>query len=357
MLLPGASWTDTDGNMIQAHGGQVQYMPVPDGRGGKKYAYVWVGENKTWGHTGDPVSVYTSEDLISWECHGDVLRPLPDEAAMDTDPYFVSLYGEDTADKKAEIRGILSPWGIIERPKMLYNEKNDNYVLWFHSDGSTEKNEYLYDIGMAGVAVSDSPYGPFQVLGRYRLSICPEDQTDCFPDSKGEARDMNLFKDDDGTAYIVYTSENNKTIYISRLNEDYTYLSEDPMTAAPGADCIRIFPGAMREAPALTKGDDGRYYLMTSSTTGWMSNQARVWSADQILGRWRNDGNPCIDAGASVTYDTQSTCLFRTKEGSLVYMGDRWRMSDLADSRYVWLPAEFSDGKLKIRWEGSWKTE
>ena len=140
MLLPGASWTDTDGNMIQAHGGQVQYMPVPDGRGGQKYAYVWVGENKTWGHTGDPVSVYTSEDLISWECHGDVLRPLPDEAAMDTDPYFVSLYGENTADKKAEIRGILSPWGIIERPKMLYNEKNDNYVLWFHSDGSTEKN-------------------------------------------------------------------------------------------------------------------------------------------------------------------------------------------------------------------------
>lgn len=38
-------------------------------------------------------------------------------------------------------------------------------------------------------------------------------------------------------------------------------------------------------------------------------------------------------------------------------MGDRWRMSDLADSRYVWLPAEFSDGKLKIRWEGSWKPE
>ena len=66
---------------------------------------------------------------------------------------------------------------------------------------------------------------------------------------------------------------------------------------------------------------------------------------------------PCIDAGASVTYDTQSTCLFRTKEGSLVYMGDRWSMSDLADSRYVWLPAEFSDGKLKIRWEGSWKPE
>ncbi|MBQ6362133.1 MAG: family 43 glycosylhydrolase [Lachnospiraceae bacterium] len=353
-LLPGAVWRDTDGNMIQAHGGQVQRMPVPDGHGGKKMVYVWIGENKTWGHTGNPVSVYTSEDLISWECHGDVLKPVPDDAAIDNDPYFNDLYGDYSDEKRKETVNALSPWSIIERPKMLYNEMYDNYVLWFHSDGSTEKNDYLYDTGMAGVAVSDSPYGPFRFTGRYRLSECPEDQIDCFPASKGEARDMNLFKDDDGTAYITYTSENNKTIYLSKLNEDYTYLSSDPAEAVYGEDYIRIFPGAMREAPALTKGDDGRYYLMTSSTTGWMSNQARVWSADEIFGNWKNDGNPCADAGAFVTYDTQSTCLFRTESGDLVYMGDRWNPGNLADSRYIWLPAEIKDSKLKIFWTGSW---
>ena len=27
---------------------------------------------------------------------------------------------------------------VIERPKVIYNEKNDNYVMWFHADGPTE---------------------------------------------------------------------------------------------------------------------------------------------------------------------------------------------------------------------------
>lgn len=140
---------------------------------------------------------------------------------------------------------------------------------------------------MAGVAISDSLAGPFRFLGRYRLSQCPKGQIDCFPSSKGEARDMNLFKDDDGIAYIAYTSENNKTMYISKLNEEYTYLSADPEEAVYKEDFIRLFPGSMREAPVLFKGDNGRYYFMSSSTTGWMSNQARVWSADEIFGEWK----------------------------------------------------------------------
>ena len=147
---------------------------------------------------------------------------------------------------------------------MLYNEKTDKYVIWFHNDNSTEKNEYKYDVGMSGVAISDSPFGPFKFIERYRLHECPEGQIDCYPTSKGEARDMNLFKDDDGTAYIIYSSENNKTLYISKLNEEYTYLSAKPEEAVYLEDYIRLFPGAMREAPALCKGDNGRYYLTFS---------------------------------------------------------------------------------------------
>lgn len=112
----------------------------------------------------------------------------------------------------------------------------------------------------------------------------------------------------------------------------------------------------MREAPVLCKAE-GRYYLMTSSTTGWGSNQARVWSAEAIFGRWRNDGNPCIGRGRSVTFDTQSTTLFQAPDGGWIYGGDRWKGEDLADSRYVWLPASFEDGRLTIRWEDEWKWE
>ena len=353
-LLPGAVWCDTDGNPIQAHGGQVQWMPVPDGSGGTTGQYVWVGENKSGGHTGNPAAVYTSDDLYHWTFRGNVLRPVESREQLDSDPYFSALYAGCTAEEKDGIFRCISTSSVIERPKMLYNASTGQYVIWFHSDGPTEQNAYSYDVGMAGVAVSDSPFGPFRFLGRQRLSLCPSDQIDCYPTSRGEARDMNLFQDVDGTAYIVYTSENNKTLYISRLNDSYTALAVDPEQAVYGRDYIRLFPGAMREAPVLVRSEAGRYYLMSSSTTGWMSNQARVWSADSIFGEWRNDGNPCQGQGAAVTFDSQSTCLFRTREGQWIYYGDRWNGGNLADSRYVWLPAAFEDGRLVIRWASAW---
>lgn len=353
-ILPGAVWCDTDGNPIQAHGGQIQWMPVPDGSGGQTECYVWVGENKTVGHTGNPVAVYTSSDLYHWQYRGDVLRPVEDRAQLDDDPYFSALYADYTAQQKDEVFACINTGTVMERPKMLYNENTRQYVIWFHSDDATEKNTYSYDVGMSGLAVSDSPFGPFRFVGRYRLSQCPEDQIDCYPSSKGEARDMNLFQDDDGTAYIVYTSENNKTLYISKLNDSYTGLSADPEQAVYGVDYIRLFPGSMREAPVLIKGENGRYYLMSSSTTGWMSNQARIWSADEIFGSWQNDGNPCQGAGAEVTFDSQSTCIFQTQQGQWIYYGDRWNAQNLADSRYIWLPVSWQNDALTIRWADSW---
>ncbi|MDO4647978.1 MAG: glycoside hydrolase family 43 protein [Eubacteriales bacterium] len=352
-IFPGAQWLDTDGNVIQAHGGQVQWMPVPDGNGGKTEKYVWIGENKTSGHLGNNVAVYSSEDLMSWKFEGDVLRSINERQQLEEDAYFQNLYGKLSVEEKDAVFECINSATVMERPKMLYNEKTKKYVIWFHSDDATEKNSYNYDVGMAGIAVSDSPYGPFQFVKRMRLSHCPKGQIDCFPGSKGESRDINLFQETDGTAYVVYTSENNKTLYISKLDDTYLNLSADPEEAVYKEDYIRLFPGSMREAPVLAK-HEGRYYLMSSSTTGWLSNQARIWSADSIFGDWENDGNPCVGKGASMTFDTQSTCIFQSKEGQWIYYGDRWNSEDLFDSRYVWLPITFEENKLHIGWEESW---
>lgn len=354
-FTPGGRWYDTDGELIQAHGGQVQIMPVPLADGTVEDRYVWVGEDKRSGHLGNCVAMYYSSDLYNWTFGGDVLRSVSSMEEMNTDPYFKDLYADYTLAQKENVFNIISTTNVIERPKMLYNDKTGKYVVWFHNDDNTEQNpKYKYDVGMAGVAISDSPFGPFKLIDRYRLSECPKGQIDCYPSSKGEARDMNLFKDEDGTAYITYTSENNKTLYISKLNEEYTYLVKKPSEAVYGEDYIRIFPGAMREAPVLMK-ENGRYYLMSSSTTGWRSNQARVWSSDEIFGTWRNDGNPCKGLNANVTFDTQSTSLFQAKDGQWIYYGDRWNRNDLHDSRYVWLPVAFENDKLTIRWESEWQ--
>lgn len=356
-FTPGARWYDTDGNLIQAHGGQVQTMPVPLSDGSVKEMYVWVGEDKSNGHFGNCVAMYYSSDLYNWTFGGDVLRSIETEEQMQTEQYFIDLYADYTKEEKQNVFHCINTDTVIERPKMLYNEKTGKYVIWFHSDDKTEQNSYPYDVGMSGVAIADSPFGPFRFINRYRLNECPPGQLDCYPTSKGEARDMNLFQDDDGTAYITYTSENNKTLYISKLNEEYTYLSADPKEAVYQEDYIRIFPGAMREAPVLIKAENGRYYLMSSSTTGWLSNAARVWSADTIFGTWINDGNPCIGEGGSITFDTQSTCLFRARNGQWIYYGDRWNGRELTDSRYIWLPVTFVEDKLTIRWESRWKWE
>ena len=69
------------------------------------------------------------------------------------------------------------------------------------------------------------------------------------PQNRGFARDMNLFIDDDGTAYIIYSSEENRTMFISRLNDEYTDLDvpQEPVGLAKnGVDFVRLFPGGQR---------------------------------------------------------------------------------------------------------------
>ena len=354
LFLPGAEWLDESGNTIQAHGGQIRRMPVPDDETVRE-RYVWVGEDKSNGHFGNPVAVYVSDDLHRWEFMGDVLKPPAAREDLDNDSYFTAIYDDCTPEEKDLIYFCFNTKTVIERPKMLYNSTTGQYVIWFHNDDATEKNTYKYDVGMAGVAVSDSPFGPFRFLRRQRLSLCPTGQIDCFPASKGEARDMNLFLDSDGTAYIVYTSENNKTLYISKLDDSYLNLSAPPEDAVYGEDYIRLFPSAMREAPVLFRGDNGRYYLLSSSTTGWMSNQARLWSSDQIFGKWKNDGNPFRGSGANLSFDTQCTSVFRREDGQWIYYGDRWKQSNLGDSHYIWLPLQFEENRIRIEWLPEWK--
>lgn len=336
---------DTAGERIQAHGGQiVKWGDV----------WYWYGEDRTDGFRSRGVHLYTSEDLYNWEDQGLVMKTMKSIGEMDTDPYFKALYGELDEKQKQEIfRHIDYNTSVVERPKVLYNEKTGKYVLWFHADGPEEGEEGSYAKAMAGVAIADSPQGPFRLLGASRLH-CSEDYSGT---SKGMARDMNLFQDDDGTAYILYASEENATLYISRLNEDYTDLAvrENPVE---GEDFTRNMPGSSREAPAMFKYQ-GKYYLMTSGCTGWDPNAAIYYRADSPLGPWKEKGNPCVGTEKDITFRTQSTCIFPVdaENGKFIYMGDRWNRNDLADSRYVWLPVEMGyDDTMRISAASDWVT-
>lgn len=363
-FTPGESWLDTSGEVIQAHGGQVVVTEDAEGP-----LYHWYGEDRSHGYGSSPgVHVYSSRDLYSWTDEGLALRALTTAEEMDTDPYFTALYGAYTEDQKAAvIRDLLTtapagttvPAAILERPKVLHNVAKGTWVMWVHADGPSETSNAQYAKANAGVAVSDSPTGPFRWIDSYRLHHAPEGEPNWQPDNPGMARDMTLFLDDDGTAFIIYSSEENYSLFISRLDEDFTALATPPESAQKGVDFIRPYIGAHREAPALFKRS-GTYYLITSGATGWDPNPAQYATATEILGEWTDHGNPVQGEGAADTFRSQSTNVIPVdpEHGRYIYMGDRWTPSDLRNAPYIWLPLRFGEGtEMSLVWEDSWRWE
>ena len=307
---PKVVWKDTEGNAINAHGGGIMYH---------KGTYYWYGEYKvgktilpswaTWecyrtDVTG--VSCYSSKDLLNWKFEGLALKAVPDDPNHD-----------------------LHPSKVCERPKVIYNKKTKKFVLWIHAESAD------YSMAAAGVAVSDRPEGPFEYIGSFRPN-------------ETMSRDQTLFVDDDGTAYQFSSSENNQTLHINRLTDDYL---------RPDGTYVRRFVDKAREAPAVFKYD-GKYYMLSSGCTGWDPNQAELAVADSIMGEWAVLGNPCTGIDADKTFYGQSTYVIpvNAKKGQGIACFDMWKKKDLADSRYIWLPLKIdkSTGKMSIPWMPSW---
>ncbi len=301
LFLPDKQWTDTDGKLIQAHGGGL----LKHGN-----EWWWHGEDRSNGYVAIGASAYVSTDLVHWKRSGLALPR--------------SSYDQKHGDQT-----------ICERPKVIYNPTTKKFVMWFHYDRSG------YGDSRGGVAVADHPAGPFQFLGAIR------------PVESSTFRDMNLFVDDDGKAYVFYAGEGNPTMHVVRLNDEWT-APQQPMVE--GQTWARILVNKMREAPAPFK-HDGKYYLITSACTGWSPNAADLAVADSPLGPYKSLGNPCVGPRANTTFDTQSTYVLPVPgaPGHFIFLADRWKPEALADARYIWLPFKMENGRTTITWRDSWR--
>ncbi|MGF7137983.1 glycoside hydrolase family 43 protein [Roseimarinus sediminis] len=341
---PGELWPDEEGVHINAHGGGILFH---------EGTWYWFGEHKTAGRGGNTALVgigcYASTDLYNWENKGIALSVVDDP--------------ESDIVKGA----------VMERPKVIFNEKTGKFVMWFH----LELKGKGYSAARTGVAISDKVTGPYEYIRSYRPNAgdWPLEFTNAMKTAvdnkelewwtaewrkavddglfvrrdfeKGQmARDMTLFVDDDGTAYHIHSSEENLTIHISELNSDYTGFT---------GKWTRVFPGGHNEAPALFKRN-GMYYMITSGCTGWDPNAARSAVSKSIWGPWEPLGNPCMGEGADLTFDSQSTFVLPVpgKQDAFIFMGDRWRPRNPIDGRYIWLPLEFDGEKPVMRWHDEW---
>lgn len=334
-FIPGETWLDTNGVPINAHAGG---MMLHEG------IYYWIGEHKLPG--GDNranvgVHCYSSCDLYQWKDEGIVL-PVVDDPKSD-----------------------IAKGCFLERPKVIYNEKTRKFVMWFH----LELLDTKYNSAHVAVAVADTPTGPYTYVGKFRPHAgqwpmnatteekqLREEPTPVEPSSAisgalmrrdfahGQmSRDMTLYKDDDGKAYVIAASEENLTLHISELTDDYLDFS---------GRWTRHFAGHYNEAPALFK-TRGKYYMITSGCTGYAPNPARSYVADSVLGPWTPLGDPCrgTEAQNAITFESQSTYIQAAPgyEDAFILMCDRWRPQNAIDGRYVWFPIQWEADKPILR--------
>ncbi|WP_443077106.1 RICIN domain-containing protein [Streptomyces sp. SP18CS02] len=290
----GTQFPDTAKAGVQAHGGGV--TKVGD-------HYYWFGEDRGEDNKFRYVSVYRSKDLKSWERRGPALT-------QESDP---------------EIRN-----AVIERPKVLYNAKTKQYVMWMHKEADDSYGE-----ARAAVAVSPTIEGPYTWKGSFR----PKDDKG----TEHMSRDITVYEDKAaGKAYMISAANHNADLQIYELTDDYTQVKK--LVANP-------WPGQHRESPALFKRGNV-YFMLTSGTSYWDPNQQKYATATDLAGPW----SPMKDVGNHDGHDSQTTFVLPVEGSettSFLYMGDRWAgvWSDpkrVNDSGYVWLPLEFPNSTTMI---------
>jgi hypothetical protein len=217
---------DVKGQILDAHDGQLIFFD------GKFYLY-GTSYGNTNGFTDQNKFVgYSSTDLKTWQPEGVLL-----------------------SDK--------APKGVYYRPKVIYNAASKKYVMWF--------NWYpvLWE-GRYGVAISDKPTGPFEMLN------------DDVKIGNPKVGDFNLMVDDDKTAYICYNTIEGHRIFVEKLNADYT--------ASTLEVSEKIDDGC--EASAMFKRN-GLYYMLTDRACCFCGEGtgAKVFTSKNPLTGWTYRGN------------------------------------------------------------------
>ncbi len=181
-----------------------------------------------------------------------------------------------------------------------------------------------------GVATCDTVDGDYKYLKSFR----PLGQ---------ESRDIGQFIDDDGSAYLIFEDRPAHGFHIAKLSDDYLTVEKDV--------CLIRAP---LEGGALVHLN-GLYYVVGSALTGWSPNPNKYATATSLEGPWSEFQD--IAPPKTKTYGSQSTMMVKvvgTKTTTVVFLGDIWKPRTQWDSRYLWMPLEIGEGKLRLPEPHEW---
>jgi hypothetical protein len=313
-IEPSKPWLDNKGKHINAHSGGILFF---------NGVYYWHGEYKIEGKaekdTADGgISCYTSTDLINWQNAGVV---------MSVD------YKNPASD--------IAHGCILERPKIIYNTTTKKFVAFFKlylkGDG--------YATAYVGVATANSPLGPFTYS--HKFLACG---------SVNGSGDFAMYKNDDGYLYHIAVRKPDKRLSFTKMSNDYM-LPDTTYTPYPEVELHT-------EAPAIVK-HNGTYHLLGSGSMGWAPTAPRYYTSKSIRGPWKLETNPLLglnptnNIGIEKTFGGQSTFIFpiQGKKDTYVAMFDVWKPDAASTGGYIWLPINFVNNKLQIKWWDSWNMD
>ena len=231
------------------------------------------------------------------------------------------------------------PYGIYFRPKVVYNAKNKQYVLWInHLPRALSPLRAYHDTGYA-VATASTPQGPFKFI---------LEQANLGESAPGDA---DIFVDENGVdAYIAYNGWNNKhTLLVEKLNEDWTDSLGSTWNSGP-------ITSHKQEAPAMFQRN-GYYYLLHGHTCCFCRHGSDAWVkvATDPLGPWKDmDLNLNPERKGIFTSDHvvkgQNSMVIRyknqSKETGYIFVSDLWSSADdglKSHDKQFWQELEFDD--------------
>lgn len=312
-IEPAKLWLDNKDTHINAHGGGVLFH---------NGLYYWYGEHKIAGKSeanfaDGGIHCYASKDLINWTNAGIVLSVDYNNTNSDIE------YG-----------------CLIERPKVVYNKNTKKFIAYFkfYPKGNG------YEIAFVGVAVSESPAGPFKYSHKF-----------LGPSPKGSG-DFSMFVDDNGDLFHLAVRKPDKAFVIAKMRDDYMLPNEEYKEVQNIEHHT--------EAPAIVKIND-TYHLLGSGSTGWKPNKARYYTSTDLYGPWKEETNPCSGLNTvdnidiDKTWGGQSSYVFKVNgtENGYVALFDVWYPEMPIKGRYIWLPIVMKDNKFTIKWLDQWNLD